>query len=66
MRKLNVRQGMIGGFAVALVSAAAASGRSPDPLPTFASVLAFALACVAVVVGLAVVVNRPPKPPARW
>ncbi len=66
MRKLNIRQGMIGGIAVGLISASAAAGRSPDPLPTFASVLAFALVCVAAVGGVAVVVNRPPKPPIRW
>jgi hypothetical protein len=66
MRHLNVRQGMIGGSAAALVSAAAAAGRSPDPLPTFASILAFAMVCVAAVAGLAVAVNRPPKPPVRW
>jgi len=66
MRKLNIRQGIIGGFVVALISAAAITGHSPDPLPTFASVLTFALACLAVTVGLMVAVNRQPKPPARW
>jgi hypothetical protein len=66
MRKLNIRQGVIGGGVVALMSAAGTAGRSPDPLPTFASVLAFALACVGVVVGLGVLVNRSSKPPARW
>jgi hypothetical protein len=66
MRKLNIRQGVIGGGFVALMSAAGVAGRSPDPLTTFASALAFALACGGVVVGVAVLVNRSPKPPARW
>ncbi len=65
MRKLNIRQGIIGGLVVALVGAAAVAARSADPLPTFASVLAFAVACVAVVIGLALAVSRPPKPPVR-
>ena len=37
MKKLNVRQGIVGGGIVALISAAGIAGRSPDPLPTFAS-----------------------------
>ena len=66
MNKLNVRQGIIGGGVVALMSAAGAAGRSPDPLPTFATILAFGLAGAVAVVGLAVLVNRADKPPVRW
>ncbi len=66
MKKLNVRQGIVGGGVVALLSAAGIAGRSPDPLPTFASVIAFCLICVAPVVGLAALVNRADKPPVRW
>ena len=66
MRKLNIRQGIIGGSAVALVSAAGAAGRSPDPLATFAFYLAFGLPCVALAVALVAAINRPPKPPIRW
>jgi len=66
MKKLNVRQGIVGGGVVWLISAAGIAGRSPDPLPTFASVAAFCLVCAAPVVGLAVLVNRADKPPVRW
>ncbi len=66
MRKLNVRQGVIGGSVVALVSAAMSAGRSADPLPTFVATLAFALSCGALAIVLVVAVNRPPKPPIRW
>jgi hypothetical protein len=68
MKRLNVRQGIVGGGVVALMSAAGVAGRSPDPLPTFAGVLAFCLVCAASVIGLAVLVNRADadKPPVRW
>lgn len=67
MRRLNIRQGVIGGSIVALMSAAGLAGRSPDPLPTFLGVLAFCLACTAPFIGLAVLVNRSAdKPPVRW
>ncbi len=68
MRRLNIRQGVIGGGVVALVSAAGIAGRSPDPLPAFLGVLAFCLACAAPVVGLAALASRADtgKPPARW
>ena len=68
MKRLNVRQGVIGGSVVALMSAAGIVGRSPDPLPTSLGALAFCLACAAPVVGLAVLVNRADtgKPPVRW
>ena len=66
MKRLNVRQGIVGGGVVVLMSAAGAAGRSPDPLPTFATVVAFGIACVAPVIGLAVLVNRADKPPVRW
>lgn len=66
MRKLNVRQGVIGGVAISLFSAVTLASRSPDPLPTFAFVLAFTLSCVALAVVLVVAMNRPPKPPIRW
>ena len=66
MKKLNIRQGIVGGGVVALISAAGIAGRSPDPLPTFATVIAFCLVCGAPVVGLAVLFNRADKPPARW
>jgi len=35
-------------------------------LSTFATVVAFGIACVAPVIGLAVLVNRADKPPVRW
>jgi len=67
MKRLNIRQGVIGGSIIALMSAAGIAGRSPDPLPTFVGVLAFCLACTAPLVGLAVLVNRAAdKPPVRW
>jgi hypothetical protein len=66
MKKLNVRQGIIGGGVVSLMCAAGAAGRSPDPLPTFAAVLGFCLLCVAPVVGLAALANRADKPSPRW
>ncbi len=67
MKRLNIRQGVIGGSIVALMSAAGIAGRSPDPLATFVGVLAFCLACTAPLVGLAVLVNRAAdKPPIRW
>ena len=68
MKRLNVRQGIVGGGFVALMCAAGAAGRSPDPLPTFAGVLAFCLACAAAAIGLVVLVNRADadKPPVRW
>jgi hypothetical protein len=66
MKKLNVRQGIIGGGVVSLMCAAGAAGRSADPLPTFATVLAFCLVCAAPVVGLAALANRADKPTARW
>jgi hypothetical protein len=57
---------VVGGGVVALMCAAGAAGRSPDPLPTFATVVAFCIACAAPVIGLAVLVNRADKPPVRW
>ena len=66
MRKLNLRQGVIGGGVVSLTSAAMSAGRSADPLPTFAATLAFALLSVALATLLVVAVNRHPGPPARW
>jgi hypothetical protein len=66
MRKPNVRQGMIGGFVIALFSAVSTASRSPDPLPTFAYVFAFALACGALAIALIVAITRPPEPPIRW
>jgi hypothetical protein len=66
MRKANVRRGMIGGGVMSLFVAATLASRSADPLPTFASVLAFALSCVALAVVLVVAINRPPKPPIHW
>jgi hypothetical protein len=63
MRKLNVRQGMIGGGVVALVSAASVASHSPDPLPTFVAVFAFALSCAVLAIVLIVVMHRPPGPP---
>lgn len=66
MRKVNVRQGMIGGVVMSFFVAATLASRSADPLPAFAYVLAFALSCVALAVVLVVAVNRPPKPPIRW
>ena len=67
MKRLNLRQGVIGGSIVAIMSAAGIAGRSPDPLPAFVGVLAFCVACAAPVFGLAVLVNRAAdKPPVRW
>lgn len=66
MKRLDVRQGIIGGGVVSLTCAAGAAGRSPDPLPTFATVMAFCLVCVAPVAGLAALANRADKPTARW
>ena len=66
MNKLNVRHGIVGGGVVWLVSAAGIAGRSPDPLPTFASVTAFCLVCAASVLGLAVLVNHADRPRLRW
>ena len=67
MKRLNTRQGVIGGSIVALMSAAGIAGRSPDPLPTFVGVLAFCLAGTAPLGGLAVLVNRAAdEPPVRW
>lgn len=69
MKRLNIRQGVIGGSIVALMSAAGIAGRSSDPLPTFVGVLAFCLACGAPVFGLAVLINRADRadrPPVRW
>lgn len=68
MKRLNIRQGMVGGAIVALMSAAGIAGRSPDPLPTFAGVVAFCAVCVAPVIGLAVLINRADadRPPVRW
>ena len=67
MKRLNIRQGVIGGSIVAVISAAGIAGRSPDPLPTFAGILAFCLACTAPILGLAVLINRAGavKPPVR-
>ena len=65
MRKGSVRRGILGGGVISAFSAATLANRSADPLPTFASVLAFALLCVALALVLVVAVNRPPKPPIR-
>jgi hypothetical protein len=67
VRRLNIRQGVIGGGVVALMSAAGIAGRSSDPLPTFLGVLAFSLVCIAPIVGLAALVRADTgKPPVRW
>ncbi len=66
MRRLNVRQGVIGGWVVSVVCAAGMAGRSADPLWTFLSVLAFALSCVALVSLLVVAIARSSKPPISW
>ena len=68
MRRLNVRQGIVGGGVVALISAAGIAGRSPDPLPTLVGVVAFCLVCGAPVIALAVLLNRADtgKPTVRW
>jgi hypothetical protein len=68
MRRLNIRQGVIGGGVVALMSAAGIAGRSSDPLPTFLGILAFCLVCIAPILGLAALVNRADagKTQVRW
>jgi hypothetical protein len=66
LKKLNVRQGVVGGGVVAIMSAAGIAGRSLDPVPTFVGVVAFCLLCGAPVIGLAVLLNRADKPPVRW
>jgi hypothetical protein len=63
MRALNVRQGVIGGVVVSFVLAAAAAGRSTDPLPTFGCVLAVALSAAALAIVLVVAVNRRSQSP---
>lgn len=66
MARLNIRQGMVGGGVVAVMSASGAAGQSADPLPTFASTLVFALACAGAVIGFLVIVDRSSKSPPRW
>jgi cobalamin synthase len=61
---MNVQRGLVGGGAVSLVCAATVASRSADPLPTFAYVLVFALACTALAVALVAAFNRPPRQPA--
>jgi|BarGraIncu00222A_1022003.scaffolds.fasta_scaffold375390_1 hypothetical protein len=63
MRKGSLRRGMIGGGVISVFSAATLASRSADPLPTFASVLAFAFLCVALALFPVVALNRPAKPP---
>jgi len=66
MRRLNVRQGVIGGGVVSVICAASAAGRSADPIPTFAEFLAVGVAVSAIAALLAIAINRPSGPPIRW
>jgi hypothetical protein len=67
MRALNVRQGVIGGVVVSVISAASVSGRSADPLPAFAGVLAVALSATGLATAFAMALNRHREdPPIRW
>ena len=67
MRELNIRQGVIGGLVVSVISAAGLAGRSADPLLTFVGVLAFAMSLVGLAAALGTALNRHREdPPIRW
>lgn len=67
MRALNVRQGVVGGLVVSVISAAGLSGRSADPLPTFVGVLAVGLSVTGLATALGLALNRHREdPPIRW
>lgn len=57
---MNIRQGIIGGVTVSVIVSATMMGASADSFwgPLLTS-LAFSLACVGAVIGLAVLVSRP-------
>jgi hypothetical protein len=62
MRRLNVRQGLIGGGVVAVISAAAIAGHSADPVTTFLSILAAGLVGLTLAISLFVAINRHSAP----
>jgi uncharacterized YccA/Bax inhibitor family protein len=67
MREWNVRQGATGGLIVGLITAASASGRSADPVGTFAVFFGVALGVVGLATAAGVVLNRRAKEPeSHW
>ncbi len=66
MRRLSFKRGIVGGVGMSLFTSTTLAGRSADPLPTFAYVLAFTLSCVALAIVVVAAINRPPKPPIHW
>jgi hypothetical protein len=67
MRRLNLRQSATGGLIVGSITAASASGRSADPVGTFAVFFGVALVAVGLVTAAGVVLNRRAKEPeSHW
>jgi hypothetical protein len=67
MRRLNLRQSATGGLIVGSITAASASGRSADPVGTFAVFFGVALVAVGLVVAAGALINRNSQGPGpRW
>jgi biotin transporter BioY len=64
MRQLKVRQAATAGLLMSFILAAAISGQSADPLPTFAYILSVGLVMTLLATGIAVAINsQSPRPP---